>query len=291
MKYMENGGRMKYAIIGDSCSDLGEKERKEGNIQLVPLMLEIGDYHILDDENFNQLDFLKRVKESPVGPKTACPTPLAFKDAIEATDAEAVFIVTLSEHLSGTYQSAVLGKQMYEEEQENPKKVFVLSSHSASAGQYRIITELQQLMKEGLGFEEIVEKITALRDKMKTYFVLETLETLRKNGRISGLSAFFATALNIKPVMGAVEGTIVKLDQVRGINKALKRMVALAVEEVKDALSDVTVCITHVNNPERAKYVENLFREAGTFKDILLSDAAGVATVYACDGGVVIGIA
>lgn len=282
---------MKYAIIGDSCSDLGAKELKTGAIQLIPLMLELGDYHILDDGRFNQKDFIRRIENSPAGPKTACPTPLAFKEAIEAAkDAEGVFIVTLSEHLSGTYQSAVLGKKMYEEEHPDAKKIMVLSSHSASAGQYRLIVELQKLISDGLDFEEIAKKITFLRDRMKTYFVLETLEVLRKNGRISGLSAFFATALNIKPIMGAVEGVIVKLDQARGIQKALKKMVDLAVADAGNRIGEMTVCITNVNNPERAKYVEKLFRDAGNFKAILHSDAAGVATVYACDGGIVIGM-
>lgn len=282
---------MKYAIIGDSCSDLGKKELLEGDIQLIPLMLELGDYHILDDAQFNQKDFIQRIENSPVGPKTACPTPLAFKEAIEATkDAEGVFIVTLSEHLSGTYQSAMVGKQMYEEEHGEGKKILVISSHSASAGEYRIITELKRLIAKDLGFEEISRQILKLRDEMKTYFVLETLEVLRKNGRISGLSAFFATALNIKPVMGAVGGIIVKLDQARGINKALKKMVDLAASDAGDRVGEKTVCITHVNNPERAKYVERLFLDAG-FLTILHSEAAGVATVYACDGGIVIGVA
>lgn len=282
---------MQYYIIGDSCSDLNTRQLEEKKITLVPLMLQIGEYHIIDDEKFQQKDFIQKMANSPVGPKTACPSSIAFKEAYEkCKGADGIFVVTLSEHLSATYQSAMIGKSMYEEEYGEKTNIFVLSSHSASAGQFRLILELERLISEKLSFHEIVEKITDLRNRLKTYFVLESLENLRKNGRISGLSAFFATALNIKPIMGAVEGTIVKLDQARGINKALKKMVELAIADAGANAKEKIVCITNVNHNERAEFVARTFKELGNFKDILISEARGVATVYAGDGGIVIGI-
>ena len=282
---------MNYKLIGDSCSDLDEEQIKENKIIIVPLMLQIGDYHVVDDDKFNQIDFIHRMAASSIGPKTACPSAEAFKEAYEKCDkTDGVFVVTLSEHLSGTYQSAGIGKQMYEEEHGKNDNIFILNSNSASAGQFRLLKEIERLIAQGLNFEEIKNKITALRDRLKTYFVLESLENLRKNGRISGLSAFFATALNIKPVMGAVGGVIVKLDQARGINKALKRMVELAVKDAGELAKEMTVCITNVNDKERANFVANAFKATGKFKEILFSNAAGVATVYAGEGGIVIGI-
>ena len=124
---------MKYKLIGDNCSDLDERQRKSDRYTIVPLILEIGSYHILDDSNFDRKDFIRRMAESKVGAKTACPSSEAFKQAFEV-DADAIFVVTISEHLSGTYQSAVLGKRLYEEEHKDGKKIFVLSSHSASSG-------------------------------------------------------------------------------------------------------------------------------------------------------------
>ena len=280
---------MRYKIIGDSCSDLDDIMKKNDCIEVVPLTLQVGDYQILDDESFDQKLFIDKVAKSSVGPKTACPSPELFKKSYEG-EAENVFVVTISEHLSGTYQSAVLGKSLYEEENGKKKNIFVLSSHSASAAQYRIILELLRLCELDLSFEEICDRITKFRDEMKTYFVLENLDTLRKNGRLTGLTAFFATTLNIKPIMGAIGGKIVKIDQARGINKALLKMVDIAVKEAGEFAKDKIVAITEVNNRERALLVAEAFKKADKFKDVLITGAMGVATVYAGDGGIVIGI-
>ena len=279
---------MTYRLIGDSCTDLDDNLKKDDKIVIVPLTLEIGDYSVKDDDKFNQKDFIKRMAESKIGAKSACPSPEAFKEAMEC-DTDMAFVVTLSEHLSGSYQSAEIGKKLYEEEHDH-KDILVLSSKSASAGQYRLMLELDKLCKQGLEFEEISKRITKLRDEMKTYFVIETLDTLRKNGRLSAVTAFIASALNIKPIMGAVDGVIIKKDQQRGMQKALAKMVEIAVKEAGDNADEKTVCITHINNLERGEYVAELFRKSGKFKDIKIVNGAGVATLYAGDGGIVIAV-
>ena len=279
---------MTYRLIGDSCTDLDDNLKKDDKIVIVPLTLEIGDYSVKDDDKFNQKDFIKRMAESKIGAKSACPSPEAFKEAMEC-DTDMAFVVTLSEHLSGSYQSAEIGKKLYEEEHDH-KDILVLSSKSASAGQYRLMLELDKLCRQGLGFEEISKRITKLRDEMKTYFVIETLDTLRKNGRLSAVTAFIASALNIKPIMGAVDGVIIKKDQQRGMQKALAKMVEIAVKEAGDNILEKTVCITHINNLERGEYVAELFRKLGKFKDIKIVNGAGVATLYAGDGGIVIAV-
>ena len=279
---------MTYRLIGDSCTDLDDNLKKDDNIVIVPLTLEIGDYSVKDDDKFNQKDFIKRMAESKIGAKSACPSPEAFKEAMEC-DTDMAFVVTLSEHLSGSWQSAEVGKKLYEEEHDH-KDILVLSSKSASAGQYRLMLELDKLCKQGLGFEEISKKITKLRDEMKTYFVIETLDTLRKNGRLSAVTAFIASALNIKPIMGAEDGVIIKKDQQRGMQKALAKMVEIAINEAGDDASEKTVCITHINNLERGEYVADLFKKSRKFKDVKIVNGAGVATLYAGDGGIVIAV-
>ena len=279
---------MTYRLIGDSCTDLDENLKRDDNVRIVPLTLEIGDYQVIDDNKFNQKDFIKRMAESKIGAKSACPSPEAFKEAMECA-VDMVFVVTLSEHLSGSYQSAEIGKKLYEEEHDS-KNILVLSSKSASAGQYRLMLELDALCKQGLKFEEISKRIIELRDDMKTYFVLESLDTLRKNGRLSAVKALIASALNIKPIMGAINGVIVKKDQQRGIQKALSRMVELAINEAGENSKDKIVCITHINNEERGESVAKLFRKSNRFKDVKLVNGAGVATMYAGDGGIVLAI-
>ncbi len=283
---------MTYKIIGDSCLDLTEELKKDPGFQMIPLTLQVGNVQVIDDETFDQSAFIEMVKACPECPKTACPSPESFKKAYEEADVDAVFVITLSNHLSGSYNSAVLAKELYEEEKKEAgepvtKKIAVIDSLSASSGELDQALYIRDLCEQGLNFETVAEMAEAYSHRMKTYFVLETLDTLRKNGRLSGLQAFFATALNIKPVMGAEEGVIIKLDQARGINKALQRMCDIAVKETGDT-SGKRVVICHVNHQERALYVKAELEKRASFKEIVITEAAGVATVYANDGGIIL---
>lgn len=277
---------MTYKIIGDSCLDLTEELKKDPHFQMIPLTLEVGDVHVRDDETFDQKAFLELVRNSEECPKTACPSPELFKKAYEC-EAENVFVVTLSKHLSGSYNSAMVGKELYEEQHGTDKNIVVIDSLSASSGELNVALTIRDLCEQGLSFAEVVSRAESYRDSMQTFFVLETLDFLRKNGRLKGLQAFIATALNIKPVMGADSGTIIKLDQARGINRALSRMAELAVASVADTSSRRLV-IAHCNNEARAEQVRDLLCRKAAFREIVITNTAGVATVYAGDGGIVV---
>lgn len=277
---------MTYKIIGDSCLDLTEELKKDPHFQMIPLTLEVGDVHVRDDETFDQKAFLELVRNSEECPKTACPSPELFKEAYEC-EAENVFVVTLSKHLSGSYNSAMVGKELYEEQHGTDKNIMIIDSLSASSGELNVALTIRDLCEQGLSFAEVVSRAESYRDSMQTFFVLETLDFLRKNGRLKGLQAFIATALNIKPVMGADGGTIIKLDQARGINRALSRMAELAVASVEDTASRRLV-IAHCNNEKRAEQVRDLLCRKASFREVVITNTAGVATVYAGDGGIVV---
>lgn len=276
---------MSYKIIGDSCLDLTETMKKDTRYQMVPLTLQVDDVMVTDDETFDQKAFIDMVKASPNCPKTACPSPEAFKQAYACTE-EDVYVITLSSHLSGTYNCAILGKTLYEEE-NGPKNILVIDSESASSGELNLALAITEWAEAGLDFEEISRRVLALRDSQKTYFVIDSLDPLRKNGRLSGLQAFFATALNIKPVMGAEGGVILKLDQARGINKAFARMCEIAVRQAADTMKE-RVVIAHCNCPDRAELVKRELEQRASFREIVVTETAGVATVYAGDGGIVL---
>ena len=276
---------MRYKIIGDSCLDLTKEMRKDPCYSMIPLTLMVGERHFVDDETFDQKEFIKVVKEYPECPKSACPE--MFKEAY-CCEEENVFVITLSAALSGSYNSAVLAKSLYEEEY-GKKNILVLDSKSASSGQLNIAMYIRELCDQGLEFDEICEKAAAYRDRMNTYFVLESLDTLKKNGRLTGLQAFFATKLNIKPVMGADNGTIIKLDQARGIQKALQRMAEIAVKEA-GTTKDKRLVIAHCNAPERAQFMKEKLCSMAEFKEVVITDTCGVSTVYASDGGVILAL-
>lgn len=281
---------MGYKIIGDSCLDLTAELKRDARFQTVPLTLQVDDTVVIDDETFDQKRFIDLVKASPNCPKTACPSPEAFKKAYECEE-EDVYVITLSSHLSGTYNSALLGKSLYEEE-HGPKNILVIDSESASSGELNIALMICDMYAAGKNFAEISEEIEKLRDEQRTFFILDSLEPLRKNGRLTGLQAFFATALNIKPVMGADHGVIVKLDQARGLTKAYGHMCDIAVKEMAEMgdISDMRAVIAHCNCPDRAEQVRKELLKRTRFREIVITETAGVATVYAGDGGVILAI-
>ena len=279
---------MTYKIIIDSCGELTDVMKQNEHFCNVALELSVDDHHITDDETFDQADFLRRVKESKNCPKSSCPSPESYMEAFG--DAERIYMITLSSNLSGSYNSAVLGKNLYEEEHGDTKKIYVFNSRSASIGETLIGMKIQEFEEAGCGFEEVVEKVEEYIRSMNTYFVLETLETLRKNGRLSNLKAFIANSLNIKPVMGSTkEGLICQLGQARGMNKALERMVKDMISKTKDCENRI-LAISHCNCPERAKAVKEKIEKIAKFKKIIIISSAGVSSLYANDGGVIMAV-
>ncbi len=276
---------MSYKIVVDSCCELPEEYLGDERFESVPLELQVGDYHITDDEGFDQAEFLKRVAACPECPRSACPSPERFMEAYRA-DAEHIYVVTLSSHLSGSYNSAVLGKNLYHEKY-GEKQIHVVDSESASCGETQIVRKLIELEEKGLAFEAIVEQIEAFRSSVLTYFVLDNLETLRKNGRLSMVKALVATTLNIKPIMAGDKGVIRQRGQSIGMKKALNKMGDMVAENVKKP-EERCLMITHCNAPRRAEMLKDFILAKTGFKDVIIMDTRGVSSMYANDGGVIV---
>ena len=276
---------MSFHIVCDSCTDLAEEDLKKGCYTLVPLTLLVDGEEIIDDETFDQADFLAKVAASKESVKSACPAPESYMEAYSKADD--IYVVTLSAELSGSYNSAVLGKNLYEEE-NGTKNIHVVNSRGAATTQVLIARKLNEYASQGMPFEEVVDKIEEYTTSLRTYFVLETLEVLRKNGRLSRLSATIAGALNIKPVMiGTRDGVIQKAAQARGMKKALAKMVEHMGSEGRD-LTRRQFVISHCNCYERAVYVKELIKKHLHAEDVDIVDTKGVSSLYACDGGIIV---
>ncbi len=279
---------MRYKIVVDSCCELPDEYKNDSRFERIPLTLEVGDCQIPDDESFDQRDFLDKVAAYPKCPKSACPSPERYKEAYRC-DAEHVYCITLSSHLSGSYNSAVLGKNLYEEE-FGKKDIYICDSESASIGETQLAMKVMEWEEEGtMSFDQIVKKLEAFRGAMSTYFVLDNLDTLRKNGRLTGVKALIASTLSIKPVMGADRGVIIQKGQAVGINKALAKMADTIVSEGKN-LNTKALYISHCNCPSRANMVRDLLLARATFKMVKILDTAGVSSMYANEGGVIVAI-
>lgn len=276
---------MSYKIVVDSCCELPKEYMNDPRFERVPLELSVDDYTIQDDDNFDQLDFIKRVAASPNSPKSACPSPERYMNAYNC-DADHVYCITLSSKLSGSYNSAELAVGLYEES-FGEKKIHVFDSESASVGETQLALLIVKLEEQGLSFEEIVEQVENYRDGVTTLFVLNNIETLRKNGRLSGVKALVASTLNIKPVLAGDKGSIVQKTQGIGMKKALGKLVDIVISEVKNPEMR-TLIISQCNAPERAETVKNMILDKVKFAEVIILEMRGVSTMYANDGGIII---
>ena len=222
---------MSYRIVVDSCGEFTEEMAKDSHFVHAALNLEIDGNHFVDDETFDRLRFLDLVEKSPNCPKSSCPSPEVYRSA----------------ELSGSYNSAVLGQNLYLEDHPDAK-IHVFNSCSASVGETLLAKKIQECEEAGMEFEEVIKAVEAYQAERQTFFVLESLDHLRKNGRLSAVKAFVASALNIKPVMeGNKQGIIEQAGQARGMQKALRMMVELLVERMNKP-EEKTVAIVHCNN-------------------------------------------
>ena len=279
---------MSYKIVIDSCGELLEQWKQDEKFASVPLTLTVGSENIIDDETFDQADFLRKVAACPECPKSACPSPESYRSAFDC-EADHVYCVTLSAELSGSYNSAVLGASLLHEEKPD-KRIHVFNSCSASIGQTLIAMKIVECEKVGLPFEEVVSTVDKYIEGQHTFFVLENLETLRKNGRLSRVKALVATALKIKPIMGSTpEGTICQLDQARGMNKALVKMVEKIMEVTENSENKI-LAISHCNSPKKAQMLKEAIQEKMKLMDIVVLNTAGVSSMYANDGGIIVAV-
>lgn len=277
---------MSYKIIVDSCGEFTGEMKESGHYMTASLSMHVNGTDVVDDETFDQARFLKLVAESPQCPKSSCPSPEEYM-ALYACGADRIYVVTLSSELSGSYNSAELGRKLYEEEY-GEKQIYVFNSRSASVGETLIALKIQECEEQGMDFDQVRTCVESYIEGQNTYFVLENLDTLRKNGRLTGIKSLVASALNIKPVMGSTpEGTICQLGQARGIKRALVKMTDYIVRNAENTEGKI-LGISHCNCPERAEEVRRMLLDRIKVKSSFIVDTAGISTMYANDGGIIV---
>ena len=268
---------MGFRIVMDSCGELTDEMKRDSRFVSVPLTLRVGDMEFVDDDSFNQQECLRRMDESEECPRSACPSPEKYME-IFLDGAERYYVVTLSGHLSGSYNSARLGMKMAVE-QKPELQIHIFDSRSASIGETLTAAHLLECEERGMDFLETVKDTERYIRGRKTFFVLENLDVLRKNGRLGNLKALVASALKIRPILGATaEGEICQLSQARGIRKALERMVEFITEQVKDSEHRI-LAISHCNCLDRAQKVKEALLKKMKVRDVVLVNTGGVSTM------------
>ena len=276
---------MSFKIIVDSCCDLTPAQLREECFVKVPLTIRVGNHTIVDDDTFDQGELLWRMKESETAPQSACPSPMQYLEAFDC-GADDLYVVTLSALLSGSHNAAAQARSIWLEDHPGAN-VHIFNSCSASAGEVLVALKIQELAQSGMDFTTVVDQVSRYINEMQTYFVLETLDTLRKAGRLSRVQSLVTSTLRIKLLMGATpEGEICKKGQAMSVKQALNKMVALMADDLKHVGKRLS--IVHCNCLERAFYVKELAMKQCRFDEILVSDTGGISTMYANDGGIVV---
>lgn len=276
---------MSFKIVVDSCCEMTSQMQKDSCFTKVPLTIRANGSTFVDDDTFDQADLLWAMKQSQDAPGTSCPSPQAYLDSYQC-GAEDIYVVTLSALLSGSYNSAHQAKLMLEEDQPEVN-VHVFNSCSAVSGQTQIALKIKELAEQGLPFKKVVREVEQFIARMQTLFVLENLENLRKNGRLTKMQAVVTGALKIKLFCQATpEGEIAKAGQALTVKQALSKMVDKAAKD-PDHVGRLAI-ISHCNCLDRAFQVKTMLEEKCQFSEILITGAGGITTVYADDGGIVV---
>lgn len=271
-------------LIVDSCTDFSDDRLFREDMERVPFIITVDDEEIIDkDLDTNVLISKMKASTSKIG--TACPSPNDYLTAFKEIGQS--FVVTISSKLSASYNSAVVAKDIFED--ENPDcKIHVFDSESAAAGESMVALKVKQLVDIKLPFDQIIEKTNQYIANLKTYFILNSLDNLAKNGRISQTKAFIGNILNITPIMGDNgSGEIELKAQVKGKNKAMEKLIEM-VGEANINFKNTTLGITHVDAFEKAEALKNELQKRYNFKDIIIFKSGGLSTVYADDGGIVL---
>ncbi len=200
----------KIRIITDSASDITKSPYPF--VTILPMTVTFGEKEYQDNVNMTHYEFYEKLIESDELPVTSLISPAVFEDAYkEAVEAgEKVVVITLSSKLSGTYQSAVIAAGDYE------GKVFVVDSLNATIGEQILVELAAELVEKGKSAEQIVDILVAERKKIHVLGLLDTLEYLKKGGRISASVAFVGGVLSIKPVVTIKDGEVTMLGTARG---------------------------------------------------------------------------
>ncbi|MDD6673270.1 MAG: DegV family protein [Eubacteriales bacterium] len=280
---------MSFRIIADSCCDRTAKLNETENITFVPLTLSVGDYTIADDENFDQEDFIARTLASDTIAKSACPAPNAFAQAMECEEDD-IYVITITDKLSGTYNSALQGKALFEEENGDKKNIHVFNSLATSGIESLVAEKIIELAEGGADFKTVVDTVEDfIVNHTALYFCLESLDVLHQNGRLYAMAASILQKIKLKLICERTqEGSVKLAGQEFSGNRALVKMANIIANDMKgiDA-SDKHIVLSHVCCEEKAKTVAQKLESVG-FGKVEIIRASGLNSVYAANGGLIV---
>lgn len=209
---------MSVKIMIDSASDINEGEARSLGIFLVPMQVTLGGQEYYDGVTLLSDEFFNKLKESGDMPQTSLINAFRWGEAFEKAtkDSDELVVVTLSSQLSGTYAAAMQAAE------KSQGKVWVVDSLNAALGERLLGLYALRLAKENLSAKEIAERLEKQKSKIRLYAVIDTLEYLKKGGRISATTAFFGELLGIKPIVSVIDGKVEMIGKAKGHKKSFQ---------------------------------------------------------------------
>lgn len=216
---------MGIKIITDSTSDLSQQQAQELNITILPLRVIFPEGEYSDGIDLLPDEFYQKLVQSPSLPTTSQLTPEQFLPHFEAAKAnkDDILVITLSSKLSGTYQSAVIAKDIVEYD-----NIYIIDSTTVALGLQILVRKAVDLLHKGVEIKALVNELEQAKQKIRLFALVENLEYLKKGGRLTGVSALAGTILNIKPIIEIKDGQVGVAAKARGMSGAFGKLVKLA---------------------------------------------------------------
>jgi DegV family protein with EDD domain len=272
----------KVAIVTDSTADLPPQLLKGRSITTVPLTLNFEGRSLLDGVDIRPSEFYRKLPNATTHPTTSQPSPGRFAETYGELlrDHGEIVSIHISEKLSGTYASAVQGAEM-----TDTKRIHVVDSQLVSMSLGLLTLAASEMADQGGDAESIVQRLTAMRGRVQTFFSVATLEFLRRGGRIGRASALMGSVLQVKPVLCIRDGLVTPLERVRTFDRALNRIVELTREV--DRGKGLCVIVGHADAEADA---ERVARELEPIAETLMIQPLGpVVGAHAGPGVVGVG--
>lgn len=269
-------------IFTDSSADLPKDLLERYSISVIPLTIKIEDKEYLEGIDLTPKEFFEKMFSSSELPKTSQPSPAAFADAFNACESDdQLLCLTISSGLSGTYQSANLGKDL------SSRNVTVFDTLAGSLAHGLQIIHAAELVQKGCSLEEIIEDLTEYRENMNILILLDTLENIVKGGRLSKFQGSIAKILNIKVILEGVKGQVEMQEKIRGKKKFHKRTLEI-IRDRKTDFTDTVFGITHTGNEEEAEMLKQEIIQQFNPKEVIVHYMGATMGTYAGKDGMIV---
>ena len=275
-------------LITDGSCDLSKEIIDTSKVEIVDVMVSFGDKSYSTRTDITIPEFYEMMKGYKELPKTSCPSPNQFLEAFDCEE-DNIIVLCLTSKLSGIYNSAVLAKNMYEEENGSKKRIEIIDSTTGSIGQALLVSKVANMIDEDKDMDEIINTIEKLKHEVVFYGALHTLENAIKGGRINALAGKIIGALNLKAIVHITDGLVKPIDKARGDKNSINKVIDYIKSNVHKT-SGTKLAIGHANCLDRAMKIKEVLENYYDFKEVHVMEVGPSMGVYTSEGAVLVAV-